>query len=58
MIGVIPNETPEKPEITDQLALAAINLIKDYCGSRKCGECGIKRECEMFFIEYPAHWEV
>lgn len=58
MIGVIPNKTPEKPEITDQLALSAIKVIKDYCTNHECRKCGIQNECVDCFGGMPEDWEI
>lgn len=58
MIGVIPNETPEKPEITDQLAMSGWNVVIDYTRDRKCDECVFTEICHICFERCPGDLEL
>lgn len=58
MIEVVPNETPEKPEITDKLAMSAIKVIMDYCEKHDCEKCGIVDACDYHFCGMPRGWEI
>lgn len=59
MIEVIPNETPEKLEITDKLAMSAIKVIMDYCQEHDCEECGIADVCDYHFCgKKPRWWDI
>lgn len=58
MIEVIPNETPEKPEITDKLAISAIKVIRDYCQEHDCEKCGIVDVCDYHFCGTPRWWGI
>lgn len=58
MIEVIPNETPEKPEITDELVMSAIKVIMDYCQERDCEKCDIVDVCDYHFCGKPQWWDI
>ena len=56
--GNMPDKTPEKPEITDQLAISGMNLMREYTTDRKCTGCAFQGVCRIFFRGCPANWDI
>lgn len=55
MIEIIP----DKPEITDELAMSAVKVVSDYCDNQKdCYKCGLRDICNEHFEDAPYDWEL
>lgn len=49
---------PDKPEITDELAMAAKRVMKQYTTGRECSDCVYREDCVVDFNACPANWEI
>lgn len=49
---------PDKPEITDELAMSLRTLMAQYATDKECSDCVYKKDCSVDFGICPANWEL
>lgn len=54
MIEVVP----DKPDITDELAISLRTLMAQYATDKECSDCVYKKDCSVDFGICPANWEL
>ena len=48
----------DKPDITDDLAMAAKRVMKQYVMDRECSDCVYRKDCTVDYKQCPTNWEL